>query len=183
MKGLIFNEFLAFVEQTMTYDMVDKIILKSNIESGGAYTSIGTYDPQEFFKLLTALSEETGTSKKQLLITYGEHLFGVFATDYPQFFKNSGSVFQFLCTVEAHVHAEVKKYYSDASFPHFRCKTVPPNTLIMEYRSPRHLADLAEGLIRGCIHFHQENIDIIRESMPVKQGEKAQFILTKREMQ
>jgi hypothetical protein len=42
MKGMIFNEFLELEESSLTYNMVDKIILDCDLDSGGAYTSIET---------------------------------------------------------------------------------------------------------------------------------------------
>ncbi|HAT8152712.1 TPA: guanylate cyclase, partial [Legionella pneumophila] len=43
----------------------------------------------------------------------------------------------------------------------------------------RSLADFAEGLIRGCINYHRENISIVRENLSAKTGFKVRFILTK----
>lgn len=182
MKGLIFNGFLEFVEQIMSYDMVDKIIIKSNLGTEGVYTSIGTYDPQEIFSLVAVLSEETGISKNKLLMDFGEYLFTVFVTKYPRFFKHKTTVFQFLSQVDSCIHVEVKKFYTDANLPSFKCNSEGTNKLIMIYKSSRPLADLAEGLIRGCINYHQENITINRKSMPVKHGTKCRFLLVKKEL-
>lgn len=180
MKGLIFNGFLEFVEHSMSYDMVDKIIIKSNLPSDGVYTSIGTYNPQEIFTLVSTLSGETGIAQKTLLIDFGEYLFGIFVTKYPRFFKHKTTVFQFLSQVDSCIHVEVKKFYTDADLPSFKCNTVDPNKLIMIYQSSRPLADLAEGLIKGCIRYHHEKIAIIRKDINVKQGAKCQFLLIRR---
>ncbi|HGC5717206.1 TPA: heme NO-binding domain-containing protein, partial [Legionella pneumophila] len=52
MKGIIFNEFLNFVEKSESYTLVDQIIMDSHLKSNGAYTSIGTYSPEELFQLV-----------------------------------------------------------------------------------------------------------------------------------
>ena len=179
MKGLVFTEFLEFVEQNMSYDMVDKILLKCHLTSGGCYTSIGTYDSEEFILLIDALSAETELPVSKILTTFGEHLFGVFTTKFPQFFKPQISVFDFLSHVETHIHIEVKKYYPDADLPHFQCKLESPEKFIMIYQSTRPFAKLAEGLMNGCIRYNQENITINHEDIPVKTGYKAKFILIK----
>ncbi|MDF1930095.1 hypothetical protein PGH45_08495 [Legionella pneumophila] len=49
----------------------------------------------------------------------------------------------------------------------------------MIYTSSRPLADFAEGLIRGCIKYHKENMTIVRENLPAKTGFKVRFVLTK----
>ena len=54
MKGMVFTEFLEMVESTFSADMVDDIIDDSAPPSGGAYTSVGTYDHQELVGMVTA---------------------------------------------------------------------------------------------------------------------------------
>ena len=59
MKGIVFTEFLELVEEKFGIEMVDEIITASNLESGGAYTAVGTYKFVEMINLLTALSART----------------------------------------------------------------------------------------------------------------------------
>ena len=42
MKGIVFTEFLEFVEDQMGPDMVDTIIDDCELSTGGAYTGQGT---------------------------------------------------------------------------------------------------------------------------------------------
>lgn len=179
MKGIIFRGFLDFVETSSSYEMVDKIILKCNLPSGGAYTTIGTYDTNELFHLVKAFSEETNIPVSTLFQQYGEYMFNKFVTDYPLFFNKASNTFEFLTNVETHIHQEVRKIYPDASLPHFQCEALSPNIFVMVYTSSRHLADLAEGLIKGCIKHHKENIVVQREDIAVDSGSKAIFTLTK----
>ena len=51
MKGIIFTEFLELVEEKFGLGMVDKIISQSELNSGGAYTSVGTYEFSEMLQL------------------------------------------------------------------------------------------------------------------------------------
>ncbi|WP_133131333.1 heme NO-binding domain-containing protein [Legionella yabuuchiae] len=179
MKGMIFTELLAFIEQNQSYELVDRIIRKARLASQGAYTSIGTYDPSEFMQLIHALSLETTTPESQLIKEYGEYLFGRFIEKYPGFFKKNTTTFDFLCQVESHIHHEVKKYYPDSELPTICCNAETANCLILTYESTRPLADLAEGLIKGCIRFHKQTIDLKREDLSAH-GTKARFILTER---
>src|SRR5262245_35992633 len=52
MKGVVFTEFLEMVGAKFGEDMVDDVILACELPSGGAYTSVGTYDHQELFALV-----------------------------------------------------------------------------------------------------------------------------------
>jgi len=62
MKGVVFTELLKMVEEAHGLDMVDTIIEKSDLPSGGIYTAVGTYDHTEAVSLVVNLSEETGVS-------------------------------------------------------------------------------------------------------------------------
>ena len=154
MKGIVFTEFLEMVEEFHGDELADRIIDASDLESGGSYTSVGTYDADELVTLVLKLSEETGTQVPELLKTFGEHLFGRFVEMFPRFFDDVKDAMQFIMSVEDHIHLEVRKLYPDAELPRFEYEETGPGTIQMIYRSPRRFDDFAEGLIQGCLkHF------------------------------
>lgn len=176
MKGMIFTEFMEMVEATWSLDMVDTLITQSNVASGGAYTSVGTYPHEELIALVGALSEETGTAPPDLIRTFGRHLFGRFALAYPRFFHGIGGSFPFLSGIESVIHAEVRKLYPEAELPSFEVeKTSDSMTLI--YFSDHPFADLAHGLIEGCVAHFGEAIEVRRETADNLSGAQARFIL------
>ncbi len=59
MKGMVFTEFVEMVEQAFGVDVADDIITRSNLPSGGAYTSVGSYGHREVLSMLGALSAHT----------------------------------------------------------------------------------------------------------------------------
>ncbi|MCB1772431.1 MAG: heme NO-binding domain-containing protein [Gammaproteobacteria bacterium] len=163
MKGIVFSEFNDMVEETFSPEILDRIIEKAALPSGGAYTSVGTYDHVELVSLVTHLSEETGIDAGELVRAFGKHLAGRFATQYPAFFNGVDGTLDFLETIEAHVHVEVRKLYPDAELPIFDTRRHDRDHLQMTYRSNRPFADLAEGLILGCAEHFNENLKISRE--------------------
>ena len=181
MKGIIFNEFLTYIENSYSYDLVDKILLSCKSESEGAYTAIGTYDSQEFFDLATALSKELHKSQKEILIGYGAYLFSVLVQRYSYFFHKNVSTFDFISKFETHGHFEVKKFYEDSDLPYYQCSTPEESKLVLTYTSSPPFSDFAEGLIKGCIEYHHEQIDIAREDFSENKGDKSKFILTKKD--
>ena len=60
MRGLVFSEFLEFVENAAGEDMVEDMLDECDLESGGAYTSVGNYDHGEIIKMVTFLYFKTG---------------------------------------------------------------------------------------------------------------------------
>ena len=165
MKGVIFTEFLDMVDAQFSPECTERIVAKADLPSGGAYTAVGNYDHGEIVSLVTALSEETGVEVADLVHAYGYYLFGRFVAAYPQFFKGVPDALTFLQAVETHIHNEVCKLYPDASPPELRCETPERGVLIVEYRSDRGLADVAHGLICGCVDHFDEDVKIKRDDL------------------
>ena len=177
MKGVVFTEFLEMVESSFSPLVADRIIEQSELPSGGAYTAIGTYDHDEMVSLVSQLSSETGTPVPELLQGFGGYLFGRFVAGYPMFFEGQSSAFDFLATVHNHIHTEVRKLYADAELPSLEHERPEPNRMVMDYRSSRGPADLAEGLIRACIEHFKETIAVSREDLSDGQNTHVRFVL------
>ena len=178
MKGLVFTEFLEMVETTWSFDMVDAIIDRSQVASGGSYTSVGTYPHDEIVALVGALSEETQTPTQDLVRIFGKHLFGRFLIGYPRFFNGITDSFQFLSGIENIIHAEVRKLYPDADLPTFEVEA-SPSRMTLTYFSEHPFADLAHGLIEGCMKYFGETATLQRDTPPDLQGAQARFILVR----
>lgn len=175
MKGVVFTSFLEMVEDAHGLDMVDTLIEKSELPSGGAYTAVGTYDHTEIVNLVVTLSQETQTEVPVLLKGFGTHLFGILIKSYPQFGEGTTSSLELLESIENYIHVEVRKLYPDAELPSFECSRPGPNQLQMIYESSRHFEDLCEGLIQGAIDHYNETAAITRETLP--DGREA-FLIT-----
>jgi hypothetical protein len=131
------------------------------------------------WSLVIELGKATGTPVPHLMHAFGEHLFQRFAAVYPTLFEGASSAFDFLQGLESLIHAEVRKLYPDAELPHFDIVERSAQRMVMVYRSSRHFADLAEGLLRGCARHFQEPIEIGRENLPAEHGSAARFTLTR----
>ena len=177
MKGVVFTEFLDFVAERHGADMVDDIIDASDLPSGGAYTAVGTYNHAEMVSLCTALAERTGAPVADLVRGFGAHLSGTFARGYPAFFSRNGNFFDFLESIEAHIHVEVRKLYPDAELPTFRVEQRTPTRLVMEYRSPRRMTDLAEGLILGSARHYGVEVRVHATPVDGSNGEATRFVV------
>ncbi|TSA01017.1 MAG: hypothetical protein D4R80_00120 [Deltaproteobacteria bacterium] len=164
MKGLVFTEFIELVDESFTMETSERMIEMSHLPSGGAYTSVGTYNAQEMITLVSGLSTLTGIPVPDLLKTFGRHLFKRFVSAFPIFFEGIGSAMEFLPRVDDYVHLEVRKLYPDAELPSFSCERPEPGTLVMTYGSKTNLPDLAEGLILGCIDHFGDPVSVKRET-------------------
>jgi hypothetical protein len=83
-----------------------------------------------------------------------------------------------LARINTHVHDEVRRLHPDAEFPHFDVERPPTGGLALVYRSRRGLADLAEGLIRGCIAHFGDQVSLERHDSPGDAEHQARFVLS-----
>lgn len=180
MKGVVFTEFLEMIEEKFSPEMAERLIESSELESGGVYTTVGTYDHHEMITLVTCLSRETGVPAPDLIRAFGEHLFKRFHHLFPNYFEGVRSAFDFLRRVDNYVHIEVRKLYPEAELPTFTCEALRLDQLSITYRSTRPFAALAEGLIRGCIAHYGEPIEIGVEDLSGGGGTMARFLLTRK---
>jgi hypothetical protein len=169
-KGILFTELISLVDQAFGADVTEDMIAACDLESGGAYTSVGTYSHNEFITLLDALSKNTNLPTRDLCITFGKYLFGRFAQLYPTMFTDKLPLFDFLMEVDDRIHGEVRKLYPEADLPKLDARMVTPTTLQVVYSSSRSFGDAAEGLLLGAIDYFGEEVDLARTDLP-KEGE------------
>lgn len=179
MKGVVFTEFLGFVGERYGEDCVDDIIIASGVPSGGAYTSVGTYDHKEMQSLVVALTSSTGLSATDLLRSFGQHLCMRFSQSHPNFFSRSPGLFDFLESVQEHIHVEVRKLYPDAELPSLHTTHRSDSLLLLDYQSCRPLAALAEGLILGAADYFAERVAVAQSAVERESGPAIQLAISR----
>ncbi|NWG46567.1 MAG: heme NO-binding domain-containing protein [Alphaproteobacteria bacterium] len=180
MKGVVFTKFLEMVEEEYGMAVAESVLDTNAGESGGIYSSIGTYDPAELVGMVGALARLTGTRHEHLLRTFGGFMLRFFESAYPAYFEREADLFGFLKSVEHRIHVDVRKLYPDAELPSFACRTPEPGVLEMTYRSKRRLPDFAEGLIAACAERYRQPVSIAREDGEDGHGGYTRFTITKR---
>ncbi len=157
MKGIVFREFIDFVEDQAGDDVVDAMIEEANPPSGAAYTAVGKYDWREMVDMVVALSGIIDAPVPDLVRAFGRHLFGRLKTGYPQMLEGPDNAFDFLGTIENKIHVEVLKLYPDAELPTLDVNVISSHELSVVYTSCRPFGDLCIGMIEGCgDHFGEE---------------------------
>jgi hypothetical protein len=176
MKGIVFTEFLDLVEEKFGLEMVDNIIEKANLESEGVYTSVGTYKFSEMLQLLQNLRANTNISIDNLLLTYGEHFFGVLKETYPGLLATYKDPIEMLSSIENHIHVEVRKIYPDAELPKFEVVEKTSNSLVMIYKSSRAMHHFGLGLMNKTFEHFNATATIQLEKIK-DDGTEVRFII------
>ncbi|MFT6899511.1 MAG: hypothetical protein ACJA13_003949 [Paraglaciecola sp.] len=158
MKGLVFTEFFEMVEEKLGFELVEQLIEQTQLATGGAYTSVGTYDHKELLALVGNLHRLTNTPVNDLLETYGQYLFPKLITIAPDIVCQFGNSFELLAAVDSIIHVEVQKLYPEAELPKFSVIKHNEKEMQLTYTSCRPFAYLAKGLILGCSEHYNEKI-------------------------
>lgn len=161
MKGIIFNLVEEVVAADHGHDAWDAILDETGLT--GAYTSVGSYDDAELLAIVEAASAATGASQDEVLVHVGRRSTPLLAERYPEFFALHSSVRTLLPTLNSVIHPEVEKLYPGATPPHFEFSQQTDTTVLMEYRSARHMCRLAEGLTAGAADHFGEVVSITHE--------------------
>lgn len=178
MKGIVFTEFLDLVEDKFGLEVLDKILTQSDLESGGVYTSVGTYSFSEMLQLLQHLSAHTSISIDDLLLVYAEHFFGVIEESYPGLLATYKDPIEMLSSIENHIHVEVRKIYPDAELPTFEVVEKTQDNLVMIYKSSRAMHHFGLGLMNKTFEHFNSKASIVLEKLN-EDGTEVKFLINK----
>lgn len=180
MKGLVFTLLVEMVEDTFGYETVEKIMDKCGFDENKSFTSVGNYPTEDLVKMVQSLSELKSLDVDTLLYKFGLYMHTAFIDKFSDFYKNQTNVFDFLSSVDSHIHIEVKKLYPDAYTPKFKTKMVNERQMEMVYQSKNKFSALAHGLIKASADYYQDNIHIEKISLDERSEQgHCKFILTR----
>src|SRR5688572_5252312 len=168
MKGIVFNLFEELIRHDHGEEAWDDLLRAASID--GAFTSLGSYDDEEFERLVQTAALAYECSDADMLRWLGRRSMVLLADRYPQFFLGASSTGAFLQTLNDIIHPEVRKLYPGADVPVFDFEATGPDALRMGYRSSRRLCHLAEGFIQGTADWYRETAEV-RQSTCVRRGD------------
>ncbi|GAA6181131.1 MULTISPECIES: heme NO-binding domain-containing protein [unclassified Shimia] len=179
MKGVVFVELVRMAESVMGEDAVDEILDSADLESDGAFSSVGNYPCSELLTLVDAIGERLNAPVEALHEKFGNWMFGRFVEGYPIFFEGKTDGFGMLESIENEVHVEVRKLYPDVELPTFATERIGTDTLKMVYSSERPLHHFCRGMVESCMaHFEQE-FTLQMTERPDDTRFCAEFLITK----
>jgi hypothetical protein len=179
-RGLIFTEFIELVEEKFGVVMADAVLSTPGLSDGGAYTSVGRYPHTEMLAMVGTLAERSGLPAKDLCVVFGEWLFSKLARAFEFSVKPHKDAFSFLSSLDGVIHVEVRKLYPDAELPRVPIVRLDDRELVMEYRSKRPFADVAEGLLRGALAWFGERAELRREPLDADPTRSARFVIVRK---
>lgn len=176
MLGIVFTSLVEMLEEQISPEFADEVLVAAELDSNGAYTAVGYYPYSEMERLLQVLSDKTGASHNDLLHRFGSYLFGRLATNHPQIMRQKTSVLDTLEALDDDIHIQVRQLYPDADLPAFTVLARTSNTMQLRYYSVRGLFALAEGLMDGAARYFGNHLE--RTTIPTADPATYEFHLT-----
>ena len=121
-------------------------------------------------QLFGELGPTVATSDDELLSRFGRHLFPRLAALYPAVFEGLHTWRELLLHIAPRVHAELLSLQPDAEFPSLECRAMDGGAIEVEYRSPRNLAPMAQGMLLGCLGYFGASGSGIARGSPDARG-------------
>ena len=160
MKGIVFTEFIEMMEKQIGFAQTSELLENLDLTADGAYTAVGDYPTSELIDILSELSRVTGKTHADLLKAYGVYFAASVSKSYAAFFEHSPTLFDFLASIEDHIHVEVKKLYPKAKPPNLHVKSRSENHISLLYVSDRAMGHFAHGLIQGSAAYYRTPVRI-----------------------
>jgi hypothetical protein len=179
-RGIIFTEFIQLVEEKFGVVVADEVLSTPGLTDGGAYTSVGQYPHTEMLAMVGTLAERSGIPASDLCKVFGEWLFPKLARAFDFSVRSHTDAFAFLASLDGLIHAEVRKLYPQAELPQVPVTRLDERELVLEYRSKRPFADVAEGLLRGALAWFGERAELRREPLEADADRSARFRLIRK---
>lgn len=159
MHGIIHAEIRRYIEHRHGREAWHEALQKAGLE-GRIYTTVGTYPDEQLMAIVDAAVSMTGTPVNEILEDFGEFLAPSLLSMYRALIRPEWKTAELLLHTEATIHTVVRMKNPGAEPPHLRFESTGPDSLVFFYNSPRRLADVARGIIRGVADHYGETVII-----------------------
>lgn len=171
MVDMILRELADFLEPEIGSEAAAEVLRQARLAP--------ERDLRQFFAELTP---QTGHSDEELLRRFGRHLFPRLAALYPEVFEGLRTWRDLLLQIAPRVHAELLRLQPEAQFPSLECRRLEDGAVEVEYRSPRNLAPMAQGMLLGCLDYFATTGTVSREDLRVDGGHACRMVVQAAEL-
>ena len=155
MHGSMFVLFKRYVEHAFDYSTWAKLQEKANL-AASSYQLQERYPTRELRALVQGMAQMTNTSPSKIWEQYGEFLVPDLLLVYRQYVQPEWRTYDLLLNTEAAMHGAVRKLDSRTDPPILLVTKKGNQQLVVDYYSPRKMAGVAIGIIKGIARYYQE---------------------------
>jgi hypothetical protein len=174
MKGIIINIFEEFICNSFGEDAWDRVLHESKAETD-VFVGPKTYSDEKFMQLLMTSVSLFRLPWDVAVRSYGKFIFPHLIKLAPYLVEKYQTPEEVLLNLDGIIHAEVKKFLSEAQPPKFIVKNLDGDRLSVEYISERNLCLLVEGLLEGLAEHYGSGVDYTHSTCVNKGDESCIF--------
>ena len=171
MKGAVAVAMRDMIRKEFSEEVWSKIAQRAGISPDRIILPISDIDEELWQKLRDAAEAETNMSSKELGLKFGEAWVNDFTSRvYPIYYSGHKTARELLLDLDR-IHVQVTKNIPNATPPRLDYKWEDDNTLILTYKSHRHMIDYLIGGIYALGRKYNEPIEaekISEEAVRVK---------------
>ncbi|GAB5467361.1 MAG: hypothetical protein Kilf2KO_03910 [Rhodospirillales bacterium] len=175
MKGIHFRALMAFAEERFGQVTVELMLDGAALDRDGAYTNVGDYPFEEFDTLVSTLSRVSGAAPRQILRDCGRRTIAYVLERRAQPIIADAGMEATLASLQDLIRVDSLKLHGDAELPTLALVPGEAPWIVLELKSERPAADLAEGWILGTLEHLKIPTEILRQDLPPFDGRAARF--------
>lgn len=159
MHGIIFSELKKFVESKHGAAAWSAILAEAGLGKK-SYMIVSVYPDEEASAILAAAAKQTRTPVDRLMEGFGEFVVPSLLAMYGSLLNPEWKTIGMLLNTEETIHRVVRMKNPGAEPPKLVFEQVGPKELKFHYNSPRRMAGVAKGMIKGVAKFFHETVMI-----------------------
>jgi hypothetical protein len=159
MHGIIHAELKKYVEARHGADAWTACLKTAGLASR-AYMALSVYPDEEATAIVSAASKLTDTPAETILEDFGEFITPDLMSVYASLIKPEWKTMEMLLRTEETIHRIVRLKSPGAQPPQLRFEAAGQNELRLFYASPRGMAAVARGIIKGVAKHYGETVSI-----------------------
>jgi hypothetical protein len=161
LHGIIHAELKNYVEARHGADAW-KACVKTAGLGHKMFLPISTYPDADAVAIVTAASQLTNTPVERILEDFGEFIAPNLLSMYQSLVEPHWKTIELLLHTEDVIHRVVRLNNPGAQPPQLQFEQLGPNELKFYYNSPRRMAAVAKGIIKGVAKHYGQTV-LIRE--------------------
>jgi len=165
MHGIIHAQLKQFVETTHGADAWKAVLAEAGL-GNKVYLSNTSYRDDEAVAIVIAASKLTSLPADDILEAFGEFIVPALMSTFRSMVKPGWKTMELLLNTEETIHKAVRLKNPGAAPPRLRFEQTGPNTLQFNYDSPRRMAAVAKGIMKGVARHYGERVGIEEGKSP-----------------
>ncbi|MEE9143678.1 MAG: heme NO-binding domain-containing protein [Candidatus Binatia bacterium] len=162
MKGTIVVCLKELVISAFGEDKWNQSVIDAGLSKYTVFTQLSDVDDKKVLEVLGAVCKNCNLTPLQAADAFGDYWVNVYALKlYKPYYDKHTNAKDFLCGLDD-LHTEITKTMRNARPPQFIYTWKDDKTLLMQYKSPRNLMDIFQGLAKAVGKFFKTNLAITR---------------------